>query len=473
MSGTVPITMAASGAQPQTPASLLAQLLALVQASTPGYTAELPGILIEDISSTDVNAIALCDSFFVELINSITPYGANLFVLTQLAAMLGVQAGVNTNTNVYVVFSGPAGYLIAQGFTVSDGTYQYVVQDGGVIGADSQTSPLFAVATVAGTWAVPAGTVTQLITSVPAGISVTCTNPLAGNPSAGAQTTEDFRAQVLQANLAASQGMARYMKTLLQNVPGVQSRLISVRQSATNQWEILVGGGDPYQVGSAIFESLFDISTLTGSVMAVTEITNANPGVVTTLLNHGLATGATAVLQGVVGMTPVNNVAFVITVLTEKTFSIGVDTASYPAYVSGGVVTPNPRNQVVDIYDYPDTYAVPFVVPPLQTVAITLTWNTSSTNTISASAMAQAGGPALVEYINSIAVGQPINLFELQNAFQLATASIVPTQLLTRMVFAVSINGVPTSPSSGTGIIAGDPESYFETDLTQITIVQG
>lgn len=473
MSETIPITMGVNGAQPQMPQALLAQLLALVQAFNPGYTANLPGILIEDVSSTDVNAIALCDSFFVELINSITPYGANLFILNQLAAMLGVQAGVDTNTNVYVVFSGPAGWPITQGFIVGDGTYQYVIQDGGVIGTGGASLPLFAVATIPGVWAVPPNTVNQFVTSVPSSIDVTFTNPLAGNPSTGPQSTEDFRAQVLQANLAASQGMTRYLKTLLQNVPGVTSRLISVRQPLTNQWEIIVGGGDPYQVANAIFQGLFDISTLVGSIMSITNITNANPGVVTTLLNYGLPDGTVINIADVVGMTPVNNTPLTITGITEKTFSIGIDTSSYPAYVSGGVITPNPRNQVIDIYDYPDLYAIPFVTPPLQTVAITLTWNTNSSNPVSATAMAQAGAPALVAYVNSIAAGQPMNLFELQNAFQLATANILPTQLLTRMVFSVSINGVPISPSAGTGIIAGDPESYFDTDATQITIVQG
>ena len=98
-----------------------------------------------------------------------------------------------------------------------------------------------------------------------------------------------------------------------------------------------------------------------------------------------------------------------------------------------------------------------------------------STNFISPAAVAQLGTPALVSYINSIPVGAPINVFELQNAFQEAIVSVVPTPLLTRMVFSVSINGIGVSPSPGTGIIAGDPESYFFTNEsgTGITITQG
>ena len=87
--------------------------------------------------------------------------------------------------------------------------------------------------------------------------------------------------------------------------------------------------------------------------------------------------------------------------------------------------------------------------------------------------MATLGAVGLVNYVNSIATGQPMNLFELQNAFQLATASVLPTTLLTRMVFAVTIDGVSVSPAAGTGVIAGDPQSYFLTNATLITITQG
>ena len=66
-----------------------------------------------------------------------------------------------------------------------------------------------------------------------------------------------------------------------------------------------------------------------------------------------------------------------------------------------------------------------------------------------------------------------MNLFELQTTFQTAVAGVIPPPLLTVMDFAVSINGVGVAPSAGTGIIAGDPESYFLTNSTLVTIEQG
>lgn len=88
---TLPVVLDKSGLQPQSPLSLRAQLLALVAATNPGYTANLPGSLIEDISSTDVAALALIDSARVELVNSLTPYGANAFLLLQLGNIYGVM----------------------------------------------------------------------------------------------------------------------------------------------------------------------------------------------------------------------------------------------------------------------------------------------------------------------------------------------------------------------------------------------
>lgn len=553
----IPIVVTTSGAQPTPPATLLAQLLALVAATNPGYTANLPGSLVEDVSSTDVGALSLIDQIRVELINSLTPYGANAFLLKQLGQIYDIQLALATNTSVYVVFSGPVGYVVAQGFTVSDGTYQYIVQDGGIIGSDSTSAPLFCLATQTGSWAVPAGTVTQLVTSVPSVIALTVTNPQAGTPGNSSETEASYRSRVLQAGYAPAQGMTSYLKTILGNVIGVEQRLISALQQVGGGWEIIVGGnGDPYQIANAIFTALFDISTLVGSTMAISGITRANPGVVTTTLNYGLSTGTVATIASV---DPTNyNGSYSIVPITEKTFSLGtayaannitalswastsggqvtastatdhgvtvgssftisgcspsgyngtftalagtgtdvliyalasnpgtatafgtlnagianVDTTSYPAYVSGGVVTPNPRNQSITIQDYPDTYVIPFVVPPQQTVTMTVTWNTTASNYVSASAVAQLGAPALVAYVNALPVGVPMNLFELQATFQMAIAGILPPQLLTRMVFSVSINGVGVSPESGTGIIAGDPESYFYAVMSGIVISQG
>lgn len=470
----LPTVIGPAGLQPQSPSVLLAQLIAGVTATNPGYTANLPASLIEDVSSTEVAGLAQIDSSRVEFVNSLTPLGANDFLLYELGQIAGVPLGLATNTSVLVVFSGSPGFVLGVGFTIGDGTYQYTLTDGGIIGASGSTLPLFALATISGTWSVAPGTVNNLITSIPTEVGeVTVTNPLAGTPgNPNAETSESYRSRVLQASLAQAQGMSKFLKTLLNNVPGVQPRLVSVLQTS-NGWEVICGGGDPYQVAYAIYQAVGPgIASLTGSQLLVTNITQANPGVVTTALNHNLVTGAVIQINGVVGMVEVNGTSLTATVLSEKSFSI-VNTSGFLAYVSGGIITPNPKNQLVSINDYPDTYAIPFVVPPLQNVTINVTWNTTATNFVSGAAIAQAGQTALAAYVNNLPTGVPINTFELTTVFQAAIADILPPQLLTRLLFSVNINGVTTAPLSGTGIIQGDPESYFSTTEAGITISQG
>lgn len=400
MSGiSIPIVLTSAGLQPQAPADLRAKIVSIAQGYSPGLTDDLPGSLIEDIVSTSVAAVSLCDQALVDLVNSLTPYGANEFLLGELGQIYGIPEGKTTNTSVYVVFSGPAGYPINPGFIVSDGTYQYTVQDGGAIGSSGSSAPLYAVATSEGSWAVPSGSVTQLVTSVPSVVTLSVTNPGNGTPAAESETPAEYQANVLQAGLCTCQGTPTFIKSLLSKIPGVQSRLISVQQSSDG-WKIIVGGGDPYQIAGAIYQAMADISVLVASGIAA-------------------------------------------------------------------------RNITVSITDYPDVYQITFINPPPQNVSVNLTWNTISSNFVNPLTISQVGTPVIADYINSITVGQPINLFELQQVFQQAVKDIIPPQLLTRMVFSVTINGAVVNPNTGTGVIPGDSESYFITTEAQVIVTQG
>jgi hypothetical protein len=459
-----------AGAIPAQPTDLLNAEIAAATALAPGLTANLPGSLVEDMASTAAGAVVVQDQAFVDLVNSISPATANPSILYQLGQVYGVQQGVGSNTSVYVTFTGLAGFVIPQGFTVSDGTYQYTIQDGGIIGTGGTSPALYCLATTAGSWAIPVGTVTQIITSVPTGYTLTCTNLTAGLPGLSAQSIQDYQAQVVQAGYVTCQGVPTLLKTLLEQVSGVEPRLVSVRNPGVNQWEIIVGGGDPYQVANAIYQGMPDFSALVGSTLTVTSISSTNPAVVTTSLNHGYSSGQAVVIAGV---SPSGfNGSFTATVLTENTFSVPLN-ATALTYVSGGVVTPNLRNITVSVNDYPDTYSIIFVNPPAQSVNVTITWNTISTNLISPSAVAQLATPAIVNYINSIVVGQPINTYELQEVFQSSISGILPINQISKINYAVQINGVNAYPISGELLIYGDPESYFLTNASLITVTQG
>ena len=75
------------------------------------------------------------------------------------------------------------------------------------------------------------------------------------------------------------------------------------------------------------------------AAVAVTGVTQADPGVVTTGVVHLLETGDRVRFAGVVGMVELNaNTVFAVTKVNTTSFQI-VDTTGFTTYVSGGTVT--------------------------------------------------------------------------------------------------------------------------------------
>jgi len=462
--------MTTSGPQPTPVATLYDNLITYVANTVPGYTANLPGSLIDDVAGTDTGALVAIDQARVDAINSVTPYGANAFILAQLGAQFGIPQGIGANGSVFVQFSGPAGYVFPRGFVVGDGTNQYALQDGGVIETGGTSPQLYAVATTSGTFAIPADTVNQLVTSVPSAYAVTVTNPEAGTSATSAESAQDYRARVLQAGIVASTGTPAYVKTLLEKVTGVQARLVSINQ-LSGGWQIVCGGGDAFSVAAAILQSVPDIAVLQGSQLAVTAMTAANPVVITTNLTHGYQVGQTVT---VTGATPgAYNLTYTVASVTATTITTTTNGSGFGAYSSGAKLAPNPRNISVSLFQNPDTYSVTFVNPPQQIVTVAVTWNTTLPSFTAGTSVAQLAAPAIQSYINSIYVGQPINILEMQSAFQNAVSSVIAPQNVTTLEFVVTINGVTASPAAGTSIVPSDPESYFSTSSAGVTITQG
>jgi len=91
------------------------------------------------------------------------------------------------------------------------------------------------------------------------------------------------------------------------------------------------------------------IATAATAGKTITAITKANPAVVTSN-THALSVGTVVVITGVVGMTELNNRAFVVTAQDTNTFTLGgVDTTNYTTYTSGGTATPQTMTEVVGV----------------------------------------------------------------------------------------------------------------------------
>lgn len=260
----IPVVMDQSGAVATSPSTLRQQLVDIAIAANPGLTTNLPGTLIEDIVSTDVGALTIIDQARVETINSVTPYGANLFLLNQLGQIYGVQQSQTENVSVNVIFTGTPGYVIDAGVIISDGTYQYVTQNATVIGYSGFTEQVYCVASVSGTWSVPVNTVINIVSSVPSGVIISVTNPAVGIPPQEPQTPEEYRSAVLDAGKIGASGLIQAIKTYVKNVPGVVQNLVSITSNGSS-WKVIVKGGDPKEVAYAIWQSCGDPAVLSGA----------------------------------------------------------------------------------------------------------------------------------------------------------------------------------------------------------------
>lgn len=461
-----------------TPEELRNALVALAVAENPGLTTNLPGTLIEDIVSTDVAALALAEQAKVETIASVSPYAANLYILNMLGQIYGVQQGVGFNTSVYVVFSGTPGLTIPFGTLVSDGTYTYTTQSASIIPSDGTSDQVYCIALQSGSWPVPANSVTTVTTSVPAGYTLTVNNPLPGIPATIEQSPENYRAQVLTAGLSDSDGMLSMVKTVVKRVPGVVENLVSIRQSdyyAPPRWEVIVGGGDTISVADAIWKCIGDPGVLCGAVMQITNVTGHQ--IFTNLSTIGFSVGDTIYAQDVVGLTGINNTPLTIT--TIYPYSFVVSQTFTGSYVSGGYISTSstaielPRNVLVTVYDPPDSYDIPYVIPVQQETQVEVTWNTSSSTVIDNAAVASLATPDIQTYINNLGPGQPINFYEMQYLFQEAVVSLIPTPLITHIEFAITVNGQILTPAVNTGIVVGDPDGYYYATVADITFVRG
>ena len=81
------------------------------------------------------------------------------------------------------------------------------------------------------------------------------------------------------------------------------------------------------------------ISTWAPTSQTITDITRANPGVVTTAQSHGFLPGLYVRIDmnptpSLFGMTQVNNQIYLITPLASNTFSIDADTTNFDTFIA-------------------------------------------------------------------------------------------------------------------------------------------
>ncbi len=108
----------------------------------------------------------------------------------------------------------------------------------------------------------------------------------------------------------------------------------NLSRTADNVWSL-----DIIDYSPDIEPPTFPATTTTN----ISNITQTNPAVVTTVSPHLLMSGDVISITGVAGMTEVNDLPYTITVLTATTFELDdTDASAYTAYTSGGTVDVTP-----------------------------------------------------------------------------------------------------------------------------------
>ncbi len=121
--------------------------------------------------------------------------------------------------------------------------------------------------------------------------------------------------------------------------------LLDAQNNAALTVKLYVNARTPPNSEANIIVTSQNVSESLTSNGNIINVTQANPGVVTTQKPHGLANGDDIRIESVVGMIELNSIVDPeITVISENKFSIGIDTTGFTPYISGGsyVQTNNP-----------------------------------------------------------------------------------------------------------------------------------
>lgn len=127
-------------------------------------------------------------------------------------------------------------------------------------------------------------------------------------------------------------------------------RLLSFEFSTTQAYMIEFGNG--------YFRFFKDYGIITNTPVNISNVTQANPAVVTANA-HGFSNGDRVTINGVLGMTQLDNREFVVAGATANTFELsGVDSSGYDAYTSGG--TAAEIYEIVSPYGTADLFQIKY-----------------------------------------------------------------------------------------------------------------
>ena len=226
-----------------------------------GFT-NLPSGIQNNLLDESVLDIAEIQDMLANVMNSISPSYANDFIVRELGAAFGLKIKDKALSNTTITFYGLTGVVIPKGVAIgnADGSKKFITTKSDIINASGQVSIYCEGADYYDT-PTPANTLNVLLNKV---LNVTsCTNLNNAVESTPAETISEFRTRFQNRALANRSGTVATLNDELKKVEGTVDRLCTYQSSQIIEEgvkeaviEVVVGGGDDYQVALAIFNSV-------------------------------------------------------------------------------------------------------------------------------------------------------------------------------------------------------------------------
>ena len=243
-----------------------------------------------------------------------------------------------------------------------------------------------------------------------------------------------------------SRGGTRFIGPTWYSLPAAP-RIITFRFSIFEDY-ILVFGDSKMRVA-------YQGAYITKPTLNISGITQASVGVVTTTAPHGLSNGSLVFLNGIVGMTALNNNFFFAQNVASTTFELhsiqnaNVSTASFPAYISGGTVAP--------IYEI----ASPYAAVDLPYLKFTQSADVMSICCVNTATLTEYPPYDLERFSDTnwsfvqttfgVSISAPANL--VSTASSLTPPTTVPPTLLTNYAYVVTaVNGTTGEESQASNV---------------------
>ena len=226
-----------------------------------GFT-NLPSGIQNNLLDESVIVESEIQDMLSNVMNSVSPLYANDFMILELGEAFGLKMKDKALPNTTITFYGLAGVVIPEGLEISnaDSSKKFVTTKSDIINASGQVSIYCEGADYYDT-PTPANTLTVMLNQV---LNVTsCTNLNDAVETTPAETISEFRSRFQTKALANKSGTIATLDSALTEIKGTVDRFCTYRESQIIKEgikeaviEVIVGGGDDYQVALALFNSV-------------------------------------------------------------------------------------------------------------------------------------------------------------------------------------------------------------------------